>query len=171
VGYDPAVDLGPGPRPATYRHLGKYSDWVEFAVQQKVAPAPPERVKLTTSLVREILGFAADRPPISPRVDATWAHDGVVGQEVSWSVGYGPRTQAWLLRPAGTLGPLPGVLALHDHSNFKFFGKEKIADGPGSTGPPARASACSYLMSFSGEVGASTWALTASPGAATKPKK
>ena len=25
---------------------------------------------------------------------------------------------------------LPGVLALHDHSGFKFYGKEKIADGP-----------------------------------------
>jgi dienelactone hydrolase len=32
-------------------------------------------------------------------------------------------------------GPLPGVLALHDHSNFKFFGKEKIADGPGPPHP------------------------------------
>jgi dienelactone hydrolase len=25
---------------------------------------------------------------------------------------------------------LPGVVALHDHAGFKFFGKEKIADGP-----------------------------------------
>jgi len=27
------------------------------------------------------------------------------------------------------------VLALHDHSNFKFFGKEKIADGPSEPDP------------------------------------
>jgi hypothetical protein len=25
---------------------------------------------------------------------------------------------------------LPGILALHDHGHFKFYGKEKIADGP-----------------------------------------
>ncbi len=30
---------------------------------------------------------------------------------------------------------LPGVLALHDHGGFKFYGKEKIADGPDE--PPA----------------------------------
>jgi dienelactone hydrolase len=46
-------------------------------------------------------------------------------------VGYGPRTQAWLLRPAGAKRPLPGLVALHDHGHFKLLGKEKIADGPG----------------------------------------
>ena len=41
------------------------------------------------------------------------------------------------------LAPTPGrrarsasrLLALHDHSNFKFFGKEKIADGPSPPDP------------------------------------
>ncbi len=54
----------------------------------------------------------------------------MAGEEVSWSVGYGPRTRAWLFRPAGVQDALPGVMALHDHSGFKFYGKEKIADGP-----------------------------------------
>lgn len=35
-----------------------------------------------------------------------------------------------MLRPAGEKGKLPGVLALHDHGGFKFYGKEKIAEGP-----------------------------------------
>ncbi len=135
MGYGPAVDLKPGRRPPSYRHLGKFSDWVDFAAQQKAGPAAPGRAGLTPSLVRDIVGFGGDAAPTSPRLGATWDGDGIVGQEVSWSVGYGPRTQAWLLRPAGAAGPLPGVLALHDHSNFKFFGKEKIADGPGSPGP------------------------------------
>jgi dienelactone hydrolase len=64
--------------------------------------------------------------------------DGIAGEEISWSVGYGPRTHAWLLRPASAKGPLPGVLALHDHSAFKLLGKEKIADGP--DGPDPRVS-------------------------------
>ncbi len=129
--------MGPAlqpPRPV-YRDLGKYSDWAGFAAEEMTVPSGPAALKLTPSLVRDVIGFGRDRPPIDPRAGATWTGDGVVGREVSWSVGYGPRTQAWLLRPAGVTGPLPGVLALHDHSNFKFFGKEKIADGPGPPGP------------------------------------
>jgi dienelactone hydrolase len=118
-----------------YRDLGEFSDWVEFARQQNTTSPPPRPTGLTPSRVRDILGFANDQPPLSPRSGRTWSGDGVVGEEVSWSVGYGPRTQAWLLRPAGVPGPLPGVLALHDHSAFKFFGKEKIADGPDKPGP------------------------------------
>ena len=35
-----------------------------------------------------------------------------------------------MLKPADADGPLPGMVALHDHSDFKYYGKEKIADGP-----------------------------------------
>ncbi len=118
-----------------YQDLGKFSDWVDFACRQGAASPRSGRVKLAPSRVRDILGFTDDRPPAAARVDSTWNRDGIDGEEVSWSVGYGPRTQAWLLRPTGARGPLPGVLALHDHSNFKFFGKEKIADGPGAPSP------------------------------------
>jgi dienelactone hydrolase len=59
-----------------------------------------------------------------------WTRDGVDGTSLSWNVGFGPDTQAWLLRPAGEHGPLPGVVALHCHSDVKYSGKEKIADGP-----------------------------------------
>ncbi len=69
-------------------------------------------------------------------MERRWYRDGVAGQEVSWSVGYGPRTKAWVLRPQGAARPLPGVLALHDHGGAKFFGKEKIAD---DDRPPAAA--------------------------------
>jgi hypothetical protein len=34
------------------------------------------------------------------------------------------------LKPSGARESLPGILALHDHGHFKFYGKEKIADGP-----------------------------------------
>ncbi|MGC8782741.1 MAG: dienelactone hydrolase family protein, partial [Anaerolineae bacterium] len=58
--------------------------------------------------------------------------------ELSWWVGYGPRTHAWLLKPAGAQGPLPAVIALHDHGGFKYFGKEKIAEGPDEPLPVLR---------------------------------
>ncbi|MFM1851006.1 MAG: hypothetical protein RIS54_690 [Verrucomicrobiota bacterium] len=56
-----------------------------------------------------------------------WEFDGLAIEEISWPQPAGADTLAWVLKPAGATGRLPGVLALHDHGRFKFFGKEKIA--------------------------------------------
>ncbi|MGI5418900.1 hypothetical protein [Actinomadura luteofluorescens] len=68
------------------------------------------------------------------RVERRWTGAGLDGEELSWTVGFGPRTRAYLLRPRGVAGPLPGVLAMHCHAGMKWAGKDKIADGPE---PPA----------------------------------
>lgn len=115
----------------TYRDLGSFSGIVQRA--KATGPLYPIAApgEATRQAVKEVLGFASDNEaPVAPETSRTWTNDGVFGQEVSWSVGYGPRTMAWLLRPAGVDGPLPGVLALHDHGAYKRLGKEKIADGP-----------------------------------------
>jgi dienelactone hydrolase len=119
-----------------YHHLGVFSDWVPAAHRQEtlypVAVPGPQ----TRSLIRESLGFYhTDESPMDVKTEITWEKDGVRGEEVSWSVGYGPRTHAYVLKPAKSNGPLPGIVALHDHSDFKFYGKEKIADGPKETLP------------------------------------
>jgi len=62
------------------------------------------------------------------RVEAVSKRDGLAGEEVSWSVGYGLKTRAWVLKPVSPGRPLPGIIALHGHDGVKFFGKEKIAD-------------------------------------------
>jgi dienelactone hydrolase len=114
------------------RDLGPYSDWVEAARR----PRPVEDPAGTRRRLREVLGFTGGvEQPQDVRLERTWSADGVDGQEVSWSVGYGPRTQAWVLKPAGAAGPLPGVLALHDHSAFKFSGRDKVAQGPDPAPP------------------------------------
>jgi len=120
---------------AVYEHLGRFSDWVEFARNQDDPGDARAGSNLTPDRVREIVGFATDQLPVDVRTGATWERGGVVGEEISWSVGYGAPTRAWFLRPAGAQGQLPGVLALHDHGGFKFFGKEKIADGPDEPDP------------------------------------
>jgi dienelactone hydrolase len=116
-------------------HLGIYSDWVDAAKQQAdlyPLASPGEEMRRQ---IRQLLGFSNSSAVAQDvQVHTTWEQDGLIGEEISWSVGYGPRTQAWFLRPAGVHEPLPGVLALHGHDGFKFFGKEKIADGKQS--PP-----------------------------------
>ena len=57
-----------------------------------------------------LLGFGSHHEtPLDPLVERTWESEGVRGEEVSWSVGYGPRTHAWLLKPTSpTATELPG---------------------------------------------------------------
>lgn len=113
---------------AVRKHLGPFSDWVEFA--KGAGAVPPVPADSTRKQLRGVLGFSfADEQPRAVAVDAAWERDGVAGQEVSWSVGFGPRTRARVLRPAGESGPLPGVLALHDHGGSKFHGLEKLSEG------------------------------------------
>lgn len=119
-----------------YRHLGEYSDLVGSVRKvtrlfPELTPGEPARER-----IRELVGYyEAEEYPQDIQSGRTWQKDGVEGVEFSWSCGFGPRTQAWYLRPAGDERRLPGILALHDHGGFKFCGKEKIADGPDQPHP------------------------------------
>ncbi|WP_250447610.1 acetylesterase, partial [Actinotalea sp. C106] len=119
---------------AHYAHLGVFSDWVTYA------RGPRERaVRRPAAVVRRLAAETLAAPgssgalpeePVDLRVEARWTADGVDGVELTWSVGFGPRTRAWLLRPAGVTRRLPGILALHSHDGHKRRGLEKLADGP-----------------------------------------
>jgi dienelactone hydrolase len=128
-----------------YLQLGPFSGLVAAARQNRplfgnIAPGPQTR-----QLVREILNFTIGREaPQDPMVERRWSSDGVESELVSWSVGFGPRTDAIFLWPAGAVGPLPGIVALHDHGYYKFFGKEKIADGPEGPLPELAAFRATY---------------------------
>ena len=114
-----------------YQHLGIFSDWVQAArEQQPLYPIAHPGLE-TQQRVRDVLGFC-NRPetPRNVQIEQQWERGGLIGEEVSWSVGFGPRTRAYVLKPARAHRPLPGIIALHDHGGFKFYGKEKIADGP-----------------------------------------
>jgi dienelactone hydrolase len=52
-----------------------------------------------------------------------------------------------VVKPAAADGPLPGVLALHGHDGFKYYGKEKITDGPEPTAPAVTALRDNYYES------------------------
>lgn len=118
-----------------YAHLGRFSDWADVAAGPAARAAGRDPAQVRTLVHAALDVPEAAEVPTEVRVETRWATDGIAGEEVSWSVGFGPRTHAWLLRPDGVRGPLPGVLALHGHDGFKLLGKEKIAGGPeGSAG-------------------------------------
>jgi dienelactone hydrolase len=119
----------------TYQHLGSFSDWVTEANRQHSLYSLAQPGQETREKVRSLLGFTKDEIAKAARLERTWQKDGIQGEEVSWSVGYGPRTHAWVLKPADVKRKLPGIIALHDHGGFKFYGKEKIADGPDEPEP------------------------------------
>ncbi len=120
-----------------FEHLGVYSDWVEASPGPKARSSRPSAGQVR-SLVDQLIvqpgrflgPHLEDEGPADVRVERRFKSEGLIGEEVSYSVGYGPRTGALLLKPEGTDRPLPGVLALHSHDDFFYFGKEKIADGP-----------------------------------------
>ncbi len=120
------------PSAARYAHLGPFSGLV--AAAKAVRPLfgePPVAAGESRRRAKETLRFSvADDQPQDIRIGRAWIADGVRGEEISWSVGFGPRTEGFLLKPVDGGARLPGVVALHDHGHFKFFGKEKIADGP-----------------------------------------
>jgi dienelactone hydrolase len=64
--------------------------------------------------------------PPAVTVTGRTTYDGLDIEFLTWQLPMGPKTEAVLLKPAGARGPLPGILALHDHGGNKFLGWRKI---------------------------------------------
>jgi dienelactone hydrolase len=110
-------------------HLGVYSDWIEHASAPAARAARLPASEQVREIIRRMASTAGEGDgPSQVQVERRWTADGLTGEEISYSVGFGPRTHAYVLKPADATGPLPGVLALHGHDGFKYYGKEKIAD-------------------------------------------
>lgn len=60
------------------------------------------------------------------RITKKYRFDDLDIEELSWTLPYGPQTEAVFIKPAGQRGRLPGILGLHDHGGIKYFGKRKI---------------------------------------------
>nr|WP_296776386.1 hypothetical protein [Rhodococcus sp. (in: high G+C Gram-positive bacteria)] len=97
-----------------------------------------------STLRRDILrtlGLPSDLPKNPPPITRgrTWTRDGIDGIELDWDGNFPHqkgRTEAWLLTPTGTtVSELPAILLLHGHDGVKFYGKEKVADGPDGIAP------------------------------------
>jgi hypothetical protein len=117
-----------------FTHLDVFSDLIDHSCSHILQePCPSSGANLREQILALLNVEVTTALPNDPRVESTWTNHGLYCEEVSWSVGYGPRTFGWVMKPEGAQ-KLPGVLALHGHDGVKWYGKEKIADGPE---PPA----------------------------------
>ncbi|MFC7404239.1 dienelactone hydrolase family protein [Georgenia alba] len=119
--------------PARPSAIGGYEDWPGWLRGRELHDGDE-----TTRAVARLLGVP--RPePAHVRTAGAWEQDGVEVTELHWSVGFGPPTRAWALRPAGTAGPLPGVLALHCHGGVKSVGAAELLRTPADPAVAQRA--------------------------------
>lgn len=137
-----SAEAGAEPKPAgapreIYRRLG---DHFRF-LKQRLDQHPPRlafneyegddstvwRATARTKMF-ELLNYNPPRFELNPQVLESVPQDGYMRHLVRYSIGDGRTTEAYLLIPENHEGAMPAVLALHDHSGFYYFGKEKIVD-------------------------------------------
>jgi len=97
-------------------HSFRREEWTDLEKWRSAA-----RDKLTERLAIPDLG---NLPSVT--VKKQFQYDGLQIEELSWQLPYGRATEAILLKPINATGPLPGILAFHDHGGNKYFGKRKI---------------------------------------------
>ncbi|HWR50841.1 MAG TPA: prolyl oligopeptidase family serine peptidase [Bryobacteraceae bacterium] len=104
--------LGDGPARLSFR-TGKWksvSEWREAARRRALECIAPVDL--------------GGRPAVT--ITGRTTYDGLDIEFLTWQLPSGPKTEAVLLKPSGARGPLPGILALHDHAANKFLGWRKI---------------------------------------------
>ncbi len=120
--------------------LGHYGSWAASLLPERPGPlslqqCPSGEFEARRAAAKARVLECMAPPPVAtpPLPEVQWRreHDGLIIEAVTWRLPYGEPVEAWVLKPAGATGRLPGIVALHDHGGFKYFGKEKIAQaGP-----------------------------------------
>ncbi len=104
--------LGNGPPQLSFR-TGKWKnldEWRKVASKRALERIAPVRM--------DIIGKV--------QIESQRIYDGLHIERLYWQLEAGPMTEAVFLKPAGSTGRLPGILALHDHGGNKFLGWRKI---------------------------------------------
>ncbi|NOY07514.1 MAG: prolyl oligopeptidase family serine peptidase [Spirochaetes bacterium] len=122
--------------------LGSYGSWLKGYMEGKQMLSPlswkmgkklsssragiKEWKEKARSKFKELIGYLPLKENIQAKVLGKRHYEGLIIEEIAWQMPFGPETRAYFLKPEKSAGALPGVLALHDHGGFKYFGKEKI---------------------------------------------
>ena len=143
-GFTSATGLVPEPEPAAEYEstiqnqqsiIGLYGTWAYSLIENKI-PAFSFRnekwknVKNWRTAAKQRLLEQLAIPDIGGLPEVTvrkqYNYDGLHIEELSWQLPYGRPTEAILLKPENARGPLPAILAFHDHAANKYYGRQKI---------------------------------------------
>jgi dienelactone hydrolase len=115
--------------------IGQYGPWAASLRKGKL-PSLSFRNKIYTNvntwrkkakdklIERMAIPYLGSIPTVT--VQKQYEYDGLHIEELVWQLPYGRPTEAIVLKPLNAKGPLPGILAFHDHGGNKYFGTRKI---------------------------------------------
>jgi dienelactone hydrolase len=115
--------------------IGPYGKWAASLIENKLPSLSYRRAEWTdlqqwkkSALTRlqERLSIPDTGGIPEVTIKKQYTYDGLHVEELSWKLPYGRPTDAILLKPVSASGPLPGILAFHDHGGNKYFGTRKI---------------------------------------------
>lgn len=119
--------------------IGIYFEMVD-AISKSIVPSlsyltknwPEMEVWRTEARAKvfELLAFNPPKVPLNATIDSRREEEGIIVENISYDMPYGPRTRGYFLYPKKRDGRLPAIIALHDHGGFKYYGKEKIVARP-----------------------------------------
>jgi dienelactone hydrolase len=78
--------------------------------------------------LRSLLLFAPEAAPLSPELTDHVEYPEYVQQKWYITAAPGERMPVILLLPRDVDGPVPGIVALHDHGSLYYFGKKKLIE-------------------------------------------
>jgi dienelactone hydrolase len=78
--------------------------------------------------ILELLGYFPEEAPLDPAVLSRHLMNGCIHEEVEFNTARDTRVRGTMLLPNGAQGKLPAVIAIHCHSGFYYFGREKIVE-------------------------------------------
>ena len=152
-GFSNAKEFVPVPEPAVDNQsadesqqsiIGLYGPWAYSLIENKI-PAFSFRnekwqnIEKWREAAKQRLHAQMAIPDIGgvPKVTVKkqYNYDGLHIEELSWQLPYGRPTEAILLKPENARGPLPAILAFHDHAGNKYFGRQKITKTSNSGHP------------------------------------
>ncbi len=119
----------------TLNIIGPYGAWASslradklpsFSFRKKEWPRLDAWKKAAKDRATERMAVPAMGAAPKAEVLKHYEYDGLHIEALSWQLPYGRRTEALLLKPLHATGPLPAILAFHDHGGNKYFGTKKI---------------------------------------------
>lgn len=115
--------------------IGEYGKWATSLINNKL-PSLSFRQKKWSNLenwrasakkrLTERLAIPDTGGIPEVKIKKQYTYDGLHIEALTWQLPYGQPTEGILLKPMNATGPLPGILAFHDHGGNKYFGTRKI---------------------------------------------